>query len=94
MYFKAGAYNQCSVKDDPGFWYAACPGTGEWATDYKNGDYAQVSFSRLVVSEGTKAPATMAKTPAKVMPAKVEEMKDKTEQKLNSLSVKAGATGS
>lgn len=52
-YFKAGAYNQCSTKDDPGFWYAACPGTGDWATDKANGNYVQVRFSRLVVSEGT-----------------------------------------
>ncbi len=52
-YFKAGAYNQCSTKDDPGFWYAACPGTGEWATDKANGDYAQVSFSKLTVGPPT-----------------------------------------
>ncbi len=52
-YFKAGAYNQCSTKDDPGFWYAACPGTGDWATDKANGDYAQVSFSKLTVGPST-----------------------------------------
>lgn len=50
MYFKAGAYNQCSVKDDPGFWYPACAGTGEWSIDESNGDYARVTFSRLVLS--------------------------------------------
>ena len=49
-YFKAGIYNQCSTKDAPGIWYAACPGTGDWATDKANGDYAQATFSRLVVS--------------------------------------------
>ena len=49
-YFKAGIYNQCSTKDAPGVWYAACPGTGDWATDKANGDYAQATFSRLVVS--------------------------------------------
>lgn len=53
LYFKAGAYDQCSTKDDPGFWYAACPGTGDWATDKANGDYVQVSFSRLVVGPST-----------------------------------------
>jgi len=52
-YFKAGAYNQCSTKDTPGFWYAACPGTGEWTTDKANGDYAQVSFSKLTVGPAT-----------------------------------------
>jgi poly(beta-D-mannuronate) lyase len=50
-YFKAGIYNQCSTKNAPGVWYAACPGTGDWATDKANGDYAQATFSRLVVSE-------------------------------------------
>ena len=50
-YFKAGTYNQCSTKDAPGVWYAACPGTGDWATDKANGDYAQATFSRLVVSD-------------------------------------------
>ena len=53
-YFKAGAYNQCSTKDDPGFWYAACPGTGDWETDKANGDYVSVTFSRLVVGESTE----------------------------------------
>jgi len=50
-YFKAGIYNQCSTKDAPGVWYAACPGTGIWATDKANGDYAQATFSRLVVTD-------------------------------------------
>ena len=50
-YFKAGIYNQCSTKDAPGVWYAACPGTGVWETDKANGDYAQASFSRLVVGD-------------------------------------------
>lgn len=51
MYFKAGAYNQCSTKDDPGFWYTACLGTGDWETDKANGDYTSVSFSRLNLSK-------------------------------------------
>lgn len=46
-YFKAGAYNQCSVKDQPGFWYAGCAGTGDWEVDKQNGDYVSVSFSQL-----------------------------------------------
>lgn len=50
-YFKAGAYNQCSAKDDPGFWYAACPGTGDWSQDLKNGDFVAVTFTKLELSE-------------------------------------------
>ena len=52
-YFKAGIYNQCSTKNAPGVWYAACPGTGDWETDKANGDYAQATFSRLVVTDAT-----------------------------------------
>lgn len=52
-YFKAGIYNQCSTKDAPGIWYAACPGTGDWETDKANGDYAQATFSRLVVTDAS-----------------------------------------
>ena len=48
-YFKAGAYNQCSTKDAEGSWYAACKGTGDWETDKANGDYTQVTFSKLKV---------------------------------------------
>ncbi|MBW8189521.1 polysaccharide lyase family 7 protein [Neiella marina] len=51
LFFKAGAYNQCSTKDDPGFWYAACPGTGDWETDKANGDYVQVTFSKIELSK-------------------------------------------
>ena len=47
MYFKAGAYNQCSARSDPGFWYPGCGGTGDWATDKANGDYASVAFGRI-----------------------------------------------
>lgn len=50
LYFKAGAYNQCSTKDDAGMWYAACAGTGDWATDRANGDYAAVAFRRIQVT--------------------------------------------
>lgn len=53
-YFKAGAYNQCSASDAPGFWYAACAGTGNWEEDKANGDYVSVTFSRLVVGESTE----------------------------------------
>lgn len=49
LYFKAGLYNQCSTKADGSFWAAACAGTGDWPTDKANGDYAQASFSKLVV---------------------------------------------
>jgi hypothetical protein len=50
-YFKAGAYNQCSTKDDPAFWYPGCLGTGNWEEDKANGDYASVTFTRLEVGE-------------------------------------------
>lgn len=51
LYFKAGAYNQCSTKKSSGFWYPSCDGTGDWVTDKANGDYVQVTFSRLVVDK-------------------------------------------
>ena len=50
MYFKAGAYNQCSARDDVAMWYAGCAGTGDWATDKANGDYASVAFRRILLS--------------------------------------------
>ncbi len=50
MYFKAGAYNQCSAVDKAGMWYAACAGTGDWATDKANGDYTAVAFKRIQLS--------------------------------------------
>lgn len=51
LYFKAGVYNQCSTKDQEGFWYTACPGTGVWSVDKANGDYAQSTFSKIVLSK-------------------------------------------
>lgn len=51
VYFKAGAYNQCSTKDAPGIWYAGCLGTGNWEIDKANGDYTQVTFSKLELSQ-------------------------------------------
>ena len=53
MYFKAGAYDQCSTKDDPNFRYPACPGTGDWETDKANGDYTSVTFSKISLSAPT-----------------------------------------
>lgn len=50
MYFKAGAYNQCSTLDKDGIWYAGCAGTGDWPTDEANGDYASVAFRRIQLS--------------------------------------------
>ena len=47
LYFKAGAYNQCSTSDDTAMWYPGCAGTGDWATDKANGDYASVAFRRI-----------------------------------------------
>ncbi len=56
LYFKAGAYNQCSVRDDPSFRYPACAGTGDWETDKANGDYTSVAFRRIQLSKSV-APA-------------------------------------
>ena len=53
LYFKAGIYNQCSTSTGDGFWYAACPGTGDWETDKAAGNYAQATFSRLVQGPST-----------------------------------------
>jgi len=50
-YFKAGVYNQCRAVPKKHETKPTCPGTGDWAIDKANGDYAQVSFSRLVVSK-------------------------------------------
>lgn len=47
LFFKAGAYNQCSTKDAPSFRYPACPGSGNWKLDKQNGNYTQVAFSEL-----------------------------------------------
>ncbi len=54
MYFKAGAYNQCSSADQAGSWYAACPGTGDWEKDKAAGDYTSVTFTRLTVGKSVK----------------------------------------
>lgn len=53
LYFKAGVYNQCSTKKGGGDWYAGCPGTGDWEVDKANGDYAQATFTKLVVGQST-----------------------------------------
>lgn len=53
LYFKAGIYNQCSTKKGGGTWYAGCLGTGNWEEDKANGDYAQATFSKLVVGPST-----------------------------------------
>jgi len=53
LYFKAGAYNQCSTKNAKGFFYPGCAGTGDWAIDKANGDYVQATFSQLVVGDAT-----------------------------------------
>ncbi len=53
LFFKAGIYNQCSTKTGGGFWYAGCPGTGDWDVDKANGDYAQATFSMLTVGPST-----------------------------------------
>lgn len=53
LYFKAGVYNQCSAISDGKPSRAACTGTGNWETDKANGDYAQATFSKLIVGEST-----------------------------------------
>ncbi|MBD1391001.1 polysaccharide lyase family 7 protein [Neiella sp. HB171785] len=53
-YFKAGAYNQCSTKDAPGDWYTKCPGTGDWQKDKADGNYTQVTFTKLKLSPAEK----------------------------------------
>lgn len=53
LFFKAGVYNQCSTKKGGGSWYAGCAGTGDWAVDKANGDYAQATFSKIEVGEAT-----------------------------------------
>jgi len=53
LYFKAGVYNQCSTRSGTSQWYAGCPGTGDWSVDQANGNYAQATFSRLVVGPST-----------------------------------------
>ncbi|RFB03840.1 polysaccharide lyase family 7 protein [Parvularcula marina] len=58
LYFKAGIYNQCSASTAEGFWYAACPGTGDWATDKADGNYAQATFSRIIQGP-SEAPVEM-----------------------------------
>ncbi len=47
FYFKAGAYGQCSAQDKHPVWGTGCAGTGDFATDKKNGDYNSVTFSEL-----------------------------------------------
>ncbi|MEM9386907.1 MAG: polysaccharide lyase family 7 protein [Pseudomonadota bacterium] len=59
LYFKAGAYNQCSTVDDTAMWYAACAGTGDWDTDRANGDYASVAFRRIQIT-GSVDPKRLA----------------------------------
>lgn len=50
LYFKLGNYNQCSTKDAPTFRYPACPGTGNLKQDLADGNYSEVTFSRILVS--------------------------------------------
>lgn len=53
FYFKAGAYNQCTVNSGP-----ACAGTGDWETDKANGDYTAVAFGRLQLSRSVDRSGT------------------------------------
>ena len=40
-------------KKGGGSWFAGCAGTGDWEEDKANGDYAQATFSKLVVGPST-----------------------------------------
>ena len=57
LYFKAGIYNQCTAPIAGSNKGAGCPGTGDWGTDRANGNYAQATFTRLLLGEATP-PAT------------------------------------
>ena len=52
-FFKAGIYNQCRATPKGNKTEARCQGTGDWKIDEANGDYFQVSFSRLDVTQST-----------------------------------------
>ncbi|MFW8590542.1 polysaccharide lyase family 7 protein [Glaciecola sp. 2405UD65-10] len=52
-YFKAGAYNQCNGGTAHPFWGTGCSGSGKWETDFANGDYTQVVFSKLTLSKSS-----------------------------------------
>jgi poly(beta-D-mannuronate) lyase len=54
MYFKAGNYNQCSTRDSEDTGDPACAGTGDWAIDQANGDFASVAFSRIQLSRSVE----------------------------------------
>jgi poly(beta-D-mannuronate) lyase len=54
LYFKAGVYNQCSVRDSEDIGDPACAGTGDWAIDKANGDYASVAFRRIRLSRAVE----------------------------------------
>ena len=51
LYFKAGVYNQCTSRQRGRPDFKGCPGSGDWQQDRLDGNYAQTTFSRLVVSE-------------------------------------------
>ena len=53
-YFKAGVYNQCSVSTEVSIRNPACNGTGDWATDKANGDYASVAFQRIQLTRSVE----------------------------------------
>jgi len=60
FYFKAGAYGQCSVKDEHPTWGTGCGGTGDFKADVKTGDYSSATFSKIVMGPSTE-PAKMMK---------------------------------
>ena len=54
LYFKAGVYNQCTSRQRGRPDFKGCPGSGDWQQDRLDGNYAQTTFSRLVVSDATQ----------------------------------------
>ena len=54
LFFRVGAYNQCTSKEKLQNWTDGCTGTGNWGTDFKNGDFAAVTFTKLKLSKPKK----------------------------------------
>lgn len=70
LYFKAGIYNQCSTSSAKGFWYAACPGTGDWETDKADGNYAQATFLNIVQGPSSEPSRAASSNIPSAVPAK------------------------
>ncbi len=47
FYLRVGAYNQCTAKEVGSNWANGCTGTGHWPTDFKNGDFSSLRFTKF-----------------------------------------------